>query len=87
MVELGKKWSDKILLSLRQGPKRFNEIMKNLSKESNVSSRSLADRLKDLEEQELVSREIIESRPPSTIYRITEKGEKALELIIKLNSL
>ncbi len=87
MVELNKKWSDKILLSLQNKSKRFNEIMKDLSGEKNISSRSLADRLKDLEGQGLVLREIIKGRPPSTIYIITEKGKKALELVIKLNSL
>jgi len=85
---VGKKWTDKILHSLKERPKRFNTLMETLSSSNKkISSKALADRLKDLEKQELIAREIQNSRPPFSIYKITSKGEKALNYVIKLSQL
>ncbi|MCK4365097.1 MAG: helix-turn-helix transcriptional regulator [Thermoplasmatales archaeon] len=85
---IGKKWSGKILFALKDGTKRFNQLLKlssNLNKK--ISSRTLANRLKELEEQELVSRDIVSGRPPTSTYKLTNKGKKAIELISKLRDL
>lgn len=91
MVEIdsvSKKWSKYILSSLSNSPKRFNQLMSSIkNSDKKISSRTLAIRLKDLEEEGLIDREIINERPPTTIYKITDKGKKALELVIKLSKL
>lgn len=85
---IGKRWNIEILLALSKESKRFNQLMK-LQSDSNkkMNSRTLTNRLKKLEKEELIAREIIDERPPSTIYKITEKGKKTLELLKKLNNL
>ncbi len=85
---IGKKWSDDILNALNSEQKGFNQLLKNISGTDNkISTRTLADRLKELEEEGLISREIIVGRPPTTAYRLTEKGKKAVELLNKLTKL
>lgn len=91
MVNIGsvsKKWSDDILFALNDGEKRFNQLLKYVSdSENKISTRTLADRLKKLEDEDLLTREIIQGRPPTTMYKLTNKGKKAIELIKKLNEL
>jgi len=91
MVNIGvisKKWSNDVLLALKDGSKRFNQLMKIVSDTNNkISTRTLADRLKNLEEEGLVSREIIQGRPPATTYNLTKKGKQAIDILLKLSQL
>ncbi len=91
MVDLdsfSKKWSYEILSTLKDGSKRFNELMKPTNDPKiTINSRTLADRLKELEEQGLIFREIVSGRPPTSIYKLSDKGKKALDLIVKLKNL
>ncbi len=85
---LSKKWSLDVLHALKGGSKRFNEIGKTVSStKKKISSRLLADRLNELEEEGLILREIINSRPPKAEYTLTKKGEMAIELTNKLSGL
>jgi len=85
---LSKKWSDEILSALKDGSKRFKELMKSTDSSNKIiNTRALANRLKELEEQGLIVREIVSGRPPTSIYKLTDKGKKAMELIIKLRKL
>lgn len=85
---IGKKWSEEILLALNDGAKRFNQLMELTGdSEKKINSRALANTLKKLEDERLIIREIIQERPPSTLYKLTKKGDKTIELIIKLNEL
>ena len=91
MVNIGaisRKWSEDILLILDKGAKRFNQLME-LTNDTNkkINSRALANNLRILEEEKLIVRKIIQERPPSTIYKLTEKGKKIVKLIIELNKI
>jgi DNA-binding HxlR family transcriptional regulator len=46
-----------------------------------VTPRALALALKDLEAAVLVRREVIDSRPPSTLYRATARGARILRVL------
>ena len=85
---LGKKWVGDILRALESGPKGFNEIMKTVSPEERIiSSRTLSNRLEDLQTEGIVSREVTSTKPPRSVYTLTEKGKEALLLqqkIVKL---
>lgn len=66
------KWSADILLALHVTPGvGFEELRRSLP---GISPRVLSLKLKDLEENGMVRREIIESRPPRAKYTLTERG-------------
>lgn len=71
-VELvGKRWSGAILLVLLQGPMRFSEIGRLVP---DVSDRLLSERLKELEQEGLVRRQVLRGSPTHVQYKLTEKG-------------
>ena len=72
-VELiGRRWTGAILTVLHQGATRFCEIREAIP---GISDRLLAERLKELEEHGIVSRQVVDTRPPQVSYHLTEKGE------------
>jgi DNA-binding HxlR family transcriptional regulator len=75
-VELiGKRWSGAILNVLLDGPLRFSEIRALVPE---ISDRLLSERLKELEAEGLVERQVLDEQPVGVEYRLTPKGE-ALE--------
>lgn len=78
MCLLNGKWTLHILRELMDGKKRFNELGRALGA---VSSRTLCQRLRALEEQGLLVREIKNTIPPWVEYDLTEKGQ-ALNAVI-----
>jgi DNA-binding HxlR family transcriptional regulator len=75
---LGKRWTGLILFQLLLGPQRFSEIESALP----VSGRLLTERLKELEKEEIVKRQIYAEVPVRVEYSLTEKG-RALEPIFR----
>jgi DNA-binding HxlR family transcriptional regulator len=75
---IGKKWTALIIYQLLDGPKRFNVIEQSLP----ISGRLLSERLKELEKEGLVTREIYSEVPVRVEYSLTEKG-RALEAAVK----
>lgn len=78
MQLLGKRWTGLIIYQLLLGPQRFSEIESALP----VSGRLLTERLKELEKEAIVTREIFPEVPVRVEYTLTEKG-LALEPIIR----
>ena len=71
-VELvGKRWSSSILLAMARGAARFSDI---LSAVPGLSDRMLAQRLKELEAESLLEREVIASTPVQVRYHLTSRG-------------
>lgn len=79
MAVLGKKWTLIILRSLSEGTRRFGQLKRELSA---VSTKTLAQRLKDLEKHAIVDRKSYPEIPPRVEYTLTKKG-KALEPILR----
>jgi DNA-binding HxlR family transcriptional regulator len=69
-----RKWSVPVLAQLDE-PRRFSELRGALP---GVTARALALALRDLEEARLVQREVLPTRPPSTVYRATRRGAGVL---------
>lgn len=66
------KWSILILRNLNlDGPHRFQDFENALV---GISPTTLSSRLKSLQENGLIRREIIDSYPPKTNYMLTELG-------------
>ena len=69
---ISKKWALQIIaITGNQGKLRYNEIMKRLG---NISPKTLADRLKELEKAGLIKREAFAEIPPRVEYSLTKDG-------------
>ena len=78
---LGGKWKASILWHVKDGPVRFNELSRMLG---GASKKMVDQRLKELESQGLVNREVICTRPIAVTYEITKFGRSALDILEKL---
>ena len=78
-VELiGRRWAGAIVRILMRGPARYNEIRTEIP---DISDKMLAERLKELELEGVVTRTVIPEPPVGVEYRLTEKG-RALEAAV-----
>jgi len=68
---LGKRWTGLIIRVLMNGPARFKNISKIIP---NLSDRLLSERFKELEEAEIVRRNVYPETPVRIEYELTEKG-------------
>jgi len=76
-VELvGRRWNSGILLALSRGKTRFSEIIAAVP---GLSDRLLAQRLRELEQADLVDRDVIATTPVQIHYRLTERGADLME--------
>jgi DNA-binding HxlR family transcriptional regulator len=77
---IGDRWTLLIVRELLlQGPCRFTDVKNGLP---GVASNLLSDRLRDLEDAGLISREYAPPPVASTIYQLTDNG-RALEPVLK----
>jgi DNA-binding HxlR family transcriptional regulator len=67
-----RKWSVPVLAELGDG-RRFSELHASLE---GSTPRALALTLRQLEQAKLVRREVLPTRPPSTVYRPTARGRR-----------
>ncbi|WP_106495950.1 winged helix-turn-helix transcriptional regulator [Lentibacillus sp. Marseille-P4043] len=77
MQLMSKRWVGLILFELLKGTKRFSEMEADLP----ISGRLLSDRLKMLEKEGIVERNIYSEFPVRIEYSLSKKG-KALEPVI-----
>lgn len=70
MEVISKRWNGLIISQLLQGPQRFCMIESGIS----ISGRLLSQRLKDLEREGIVNREVFPETPVRIEYSLTEKG-------------
>lgn len=75
---LSTRWVGLILFDLLKGTKRFSEMEADLP----ISGRLLSDRLKMLEKEGIVTRDIYSEFPVRIEYSLSEKG-KALAPVIE----
>jgi len=72
------KWKVLILWHLRNATLRYSELRKRLPK---VSHKMLSEKLRELESDGLVHRELFPVVPPKTEYSLTEEGETLLPIL------
>lgn len=81
---VGGKWKAVILYHLKDGPKRYNELRKEMP---SVTEMTLSLQLKQLEKDGLIRREVYGEKPPiKVIYSLTDFGKSfvpVLEAITK----
>lgn len=71
LARVGDKWSVLIIVLLGDGPKRFNEIKRNVE---GISQRMLTLTLRGLERDGLVKRTQFPTIPPRVDYELTRLG-------------
>ncbi|NEQ46573.1 MAG: helix-turn-helix transcriptional regulator [Leptolyngbya sp. SIOISBB] len=75
---LGGKWKGSILWHLKDGPVRFNDLVRQMG---GASKKMVSQRLQEMEEAGLVKREVISDRPIAVAYEITDFGRSALDFL------
>ena len=81
---LGDKWTMLIVRELLGGPKRTMELLNSLFP---ISSRTLVQRLRDMENDRLVERTDFGGNPPHIEYSLTERGMLLIPLLESLRQL
>jgi len=76
---LGKKWTGLIIRVLLGGPRRFKEIKEQIP---DMSDRVLSERMKELEDAQILVRKVYPDTPVRIEYELTERG-KNLEPVIQ----
>ena len=75
---VGERWTLLIVRNLLQGPQRFQDLREQLA---GIPPKLLSDRLRVMEEQALLTREVYSERPPRATYALSERGRQ-LGLIV-----
>jgi DNA-binding HxlR family transcriptional regulator len=75
---IGSKWTALLVHDLSEGPRRFSQLERSCS---GISPRTLAERLRVLEQELIVERHSYAESPPRVEYQLTAKGEALLPII------
>ncbi|MAE23994.1 winged helix-turn-helix transcriptional regulator [Ectopseudomonas chengduensis] len=79
---IGGAWTPNIIWYLSQQPRRFSELKADIP---GISAKVLSARLKKLEADGVVSREVLSTSPPSVEYSLSSLGlelKPAIEAIV-----
>ena len=75
---VGAKWTALLVHDLSEGPRRFSQLEHSCC---GISPRTLAERLRALEQEGIVERQSYPESPPRVEYTLTEKGQALLPII------
>jgi len=78
---IGKRWTGAIVCALTEQPMRFGELAKAVP---GLSDRLLSQRLRELEDEGLVEREVEPGTPVRVTYSLTGKGAELRPAIQEL---
>jgi DNA-binding HxlR family transcriptional regulator len=80
---VGDRWTILVLRDLSRGRRRYLELLQSLS---GISTNLLADRLKRLEQSEMVEQVLYSDHPPRAEYCLTAKGRAFIPVLGALKS-
>ena len=83
LARVGDKWSILVVGTLGAGPRRFNELKREVD---GISQRMLTLTVRGLERDGLVTRTVTPSIPPRVDYALTELGRSLLEPVNALGT-
>ncbi|MBS1612804.1 MAG: helix-turn-helix transcriptional regulator [Bacteroidetes bacterium] len=72
LEKIGGRWKPLIIYNLGTGKKRYNELKKLIP---NISEKMLIQHLRELETDNLVSRQVMPVVPPHVEYELTKQGK------------
>ncbi|UJW87611.1 helix-turn-helix transcriptional regulator [Devosia sp. SL43] len=73
--KISDKWSMLLVMTLAGGPKRFNQLRREVP---DISQKMLTQTLRDLQRDGMVARRVFDTKPPSVEYRLTPMGESII---------
>lgn len=76
---IGRRWTGVVLRTMLHGATRFSDIAAAVP---NLSDKMLAERLKELEGEGMITRRVIPAMPVRVEYELTEKG-RALNIVVE----
>jgi DNA-binding HxlR family transcriptional regulator len=79
LARIGEKWSMLVVMLLRDGPRRFNDIKRNTA---GISQQMLTRTLRGLERDGIVMRTILPTSPPQVEYSLTKLGHSMSEPVL-----
>jgi DNA-binding HxlR family transcriptional regulator len=80
---IGKRWTGAIVCALTEGPMRYGELRRAIP---GLSDRLLSQRLRELEEEHLVERQVEAGTPVRVTYSLTEAGQQLDPVLSELKS-
>lgn len=80
---IGKRWTGAIVCALTERPMRYAELGKAVP---GLSDRLLSQRLRELEKEGLVQRQVEAGTPVRVIYSLTEAGQQLDPVLSELKS-
>ena len=78
---INKKWSIQIIRDMFFGKKHFKEFLED---KPNLSNKVLSNCLKELEENGLIEKRVLNTTPVSTEYHLTEYGKSMNRIVYEL---
>ncbi len=78
---IGGKYKSLILWNLSEGKLRFSELRSRITK---ATPKMLTQQLRELENQDLIHREVFAVIPPKVEYSLTETGKSLLPILVAM---
>ena len=75
---IGGKWKGSIIYHLKDQPVRFNDLSRMLG---GATKKMVDQRLKELEQEGMILRKVINDRPIAVTYELTDFGRSALKIL------
>ncbi|MEZ4598619.1 MAG: helix-turn-helix domain-containing protein [Syntrophotaleaceae bacterium] len=81
---VGCKWSVSVLMAIKNGVDRPGALERYIT---GISTKVLSERLRKLTSYGLLRKERFNELPPRTVYSLTPKGERLVDIIHKIHEL
>jgi DNA-binding HxlR family transcriptional regulator len=78
MAVLSGAWTPNVIWCLSANPRRFNELLADIP---GISAKVLTARLRTLEQKGVLTRNVVQTSPPSVEYALTEIGRELMPAI------
>jgi DNA-binding HxlR family transcriptional regulator len=78
---IGKRWTAAIVWAIYHGHNRFGDLQNNIP---GLSARMLSERLKELEAENILERNVYAETPVRIEYQLTEKGMALRTVLVAL---
>ncbi|NQY21774.1 MAG: helix-turn-helix transcriptional regulator [Campylobacteraceae bacterium] len=77
------RWKLAIIWYLLKGDRRFKDLNKEICE---ITQKTLTVKLKELEEKNIINREVFPQVPPKVVYSLTPIGRKLEKIVNEMNT-